>query len=613
MAQALAHRGPDDAGIWCDTTGPALAHRRLAILDLSSEGHQPMVSACGRWVLIHNGEIYNFRALRKRLVDRGVSFRGSSDTEVMLAAVAEWGIDGALERFNGMFAFALWDRERKVLELARDRMGQKPLYYGRASDGAFIFGSELKALHRYPAFRPEIDRDALTQLLRRGCIPASMSIYRGVRKLPPGCRLTILADARSGERDPDPRPYWRLDAAWEAGETDPFTGGLKEAADELAPLLADAVELCRVADVPIGALLSGGVDSSLVVALLQSGGGGPVDTFTVGFRSGAYDEAPRAASIAAHLGTCHHQLYIDEDDALEVIPQLPRLYDEPFGDSSQVPTFLVSKLTRKHVTVALSGDGGDELFAGYSKYRVLDRARHLDRLPAPLVRTGGALAARLPRRGPVARAGQLGDFLARTGDSTSMSIDLSSIWKRPEEVVLGSVEPSTVLNDPSRWPRLRHPVRRAMAIDSLGYLPDDILVKVDRAAMAVALETRIPLLDHRVVEWAVRLPVSLNLRYGVGKRVLRRVLARYLPRELVAGPKRGFRVPLDPWLRAELRPWANSLLAVDRLRDEGFWSAPLITEVWRRHLSGEADLAAYLWPVLMFQAWRAQWPSEAEH
>jgi asparagine synthase (glutamine-hydrolysing) len=557
---------------------------------------------------VHNGEIYNFASLRAVLGDRGHHFRGTSDTEVMLAAFAEWGVAGALERFNGMFAFALWDGERRVLELARDRMGQKPLYYARAADGSFLFASELKALHEHPSFQPRIDRDALTLLLRRGCIPAPFSVYQGVRKLPAGCRLSIPVDEPTAD-DATPYPYWSLVAAWERGEIEPFTGGLEQAADELEPLLADAVALCRVADVPVGALLSGGVDSSLIVALLRAGGGGAVDSFSVGFRAPGYDEAPGAARIAALLGTRHHQLYVEEADALEVIPRLPELYDEPFGDSSQIPTYLISRLTRRHVTVALSGDGGDELFAGYAKYPILDRLRHLERLPSPLVRLGGSILRRVPRRGRLGDVARLGELVGRAQTSERMTIELSSIWKRPSEVVLGGDEPRSVFNHPDLWPRLSHPVRRAMAVDSLGYLPDDILVKVDRAAMAVSLETRIPLLDHRVVEWAARLPLATNLRGGVGKRVLRRVLARHLPEEAFSGPKRGFRVPLDAWLRGELRPWASNLLSEDRLRAEEYFAPDPIVDAWRRHLGGEAELSAYLWPVLMFQSWRERWPT----
>ena len=624
MASALIHRGPDDGGLWCDReAGVALTSRRLAILDLSPEGHQPMESACGRWVLTHNGEVYNFRRLREELVAAGHRFRGESDTEVVLAALTEWGLERTLPRLNGMYAQAIWDREERALTLARDRLGQKPLYFGRVRPGLLGFASELKAFHAVPGFAPEIERRALPLLLRRGCIPAPWTIYRGVWKLPPGHSLRLPAAGVAPDADlaAASQPYWSAVEAIERGAAEPFEGGDEEAAGALEELLGDAVELCMISDVPLGALLSGGVDSSTVVALMAKRSPGRVRTYSIGFSPGRFDEAPHAARVAAYLGTEHTELYVTEEDALAVVPELPVIYDEPFADPSQIPTYLVCRLAREHVTVALSGDGGDELFGGYPKYRQLATLLRLARLPAPLAAAGafasrhlpfpsaprlsalGAAGEKLAALEIKEKAGKLAGYLDRARTPDAMTVRLLSLWTDPAALVPGVEEPLTGLTDPARWPRIADPIRRAMAADMLLYLPDDILAKVDRAAMAVSLETRVPLLDHRVVELAARLPRRLVTR----KAVLRRVLHRHVPPALVERPKMGFSVPLDAWLRGRLQSWAEELLDPGRLEREGHFDSAAVTARWRRHLAGAEDLAPFLWPVLMFQAWHERW------
>lgn len=624
MASALVHRGPDHGDVWHDAAaGVAIASRRLAILDLSPEGHQPMLSADRRWALVHNGEVYNFRRLRAELEAAGTAFRGDSDTEVVLAEIAARGVEGALPRLNGMWAMALWDRERRELTLVRDRMGQKPLYFGWLRPGLFGFASELKAFHAVPGFAPEIERRSLPLLLRRACIAEPWSIYRGIWKLRPGCsvRLAPEAIAPGADLSAAARPYWSVAEALERGQEDRFSGGDGEAADALEELLGDAVELCMVSDVALGALLSGGVDSSAVVALMAQRSARKVRTYSIGFLSRRHDEAPHAARVAAHLGTEHTELYVGEEDALAVVPRLPEIYDEPFADSSQIPTFLVSRLARQHVTVALTGDGGDELFGGYPKYRQLATLFRLLRLPAP-VRAGLGFAARhapwpaaprWERLGALGhrvagleireKAGKLAGYLTDTSTPDEMIVRILALWRDPETVVLGADEPPTPLTDPALWPRLDEPVRRAMAADALVYLPADVLAKVDRASMAVSLETRVPLLDHRVVELAARLPLPMV----TGKAVLRRVLHRHVPRELVERPKMGFSVPLDAWLRGRLREWAGDLLSPERLARGGFFDPAPIAERWRSHLAGASDQGAWLWPVLMFEAWRDRW------
>jgi asparagine synthase (glutamine-hydrolysing) len=629
MADRLSHRGPDDSGVWCDpATGIALGHQRLAILDLSREGHQPMHSGCGRYVTVFNGEIYNFQSLRHELERKGHRFRGNSDTEVMLAAFSKWGISEALSRLNGMFALAIWDRQKRDLELVRDRLGQKPLYYGWVK-GTFLFASELKAFYSFPGFTPTINREALTLLFRRGCIAAPYSIFKDVYKLKPGCRIRLNEyTIAQGHQDIVQEPYWSATQVLELGATSPFTGNKNDAVDTLEQLLRDAVKICMVSDVPLGAFLSGGIDSSTIVALMQAQSTTPVRTFSIGFWEKQYDEAQHAAQVTAYLGTEHTELYVTEQDALDVIPKLPHIYDEPFADSSQIPTYLVSKLARQHVTVALSGDGGDELFCGYPKYHYFDRVRHFAHLPEPLLRAFIDVIRYLPfpdaKRWPV-MGGEIGNwsvnrsfrekfkklanFLETARSPEDMYIHIGSIWKTPAELVLGAAEPPTLLTTPAEWPRRKQLVRRVMGLDTVTYLPDDILVKVDRAAMAVSLETRIPLLDHRVVEFAARLPLKMNYQNGNGKRLLREVLYRYVPRALVERPKMGFKVPVDTWLRGKLRPWAEGLLEPARLRREGFLAPDLIRQKWQEHIKGEQNWGGYLWPVLIFQAWQEYWLS----
>lgn len=637
MADTLHHRGPDDGGVWHDVeAGVALTNRRLAILDLSPLGHQPMVSPCGRYVLAFNGEAYNYRRLRTELAAAGSAraFRGDSDTEVVTHALTFWGVEKSIEKVNGMFALAVWDRQERELTLARDRLGQKPLYFGwgRQGRGApLLFGSEVKALHAVPDFAPEIDRQALPLLFRHGAIPAPWSIYRGVWKLPPGHLIRLRpASLSPGEYLGDRAiPYWSAVEAIERGSADPFPGSIEEAADALEELLGDAVGLCLASDVPLGALLSGGVDSSLIAALMTRRASGSVRTYSIGFSPGRYDEAPHAAGVARHLGTEHEEMYVGEADALAVVPDLPSIYDEPFADPSQIPTYLVCRLARQHVTVSLTGDGGDEVFGGYPKYRQLASLLRLAALPNPLRAGLGGLARQLPfpaapwwdRRGRLGerisglevreKASKLAPYLtAGPGgymNADEITVRLLSLWNDPTALLPPNppAEPPTGLTDPSRWPRVHDPIRRAMAADTLVYLPADVLAKVDRAAMAVSLETRVPLLDHRVLELAARFPRQMVSQ----KTVLRRVLHRHVPPELVDRPKMGFSVPLDAWLRGELREWAEALLDPARLRSEGWLAEPAVTDLWQRHRSGREDVAAFLWPALMFQAWHERWAS----
>lgn len=644
MTERLLHRGPDDGGAWIDeSTGIALGHRRLSILDLSPQGHQPMASASGRYVIAFNGEIYNHRDLRQELETvpalaaagsqqgsgRGASalahegaraWRGHSDTEVMLAAFEHWGLTEALSRFNGMFAFALWDRRERVLHLARDRFGEKPLYYGWMGD-AFLFGSELKALKAHPDWRGEIDRAALALYMRHNCIPAPYSIYQGVRKLPPAHMLSLPLDRGRGE-SPRAHCYWSAREQAEAGTRQPFSGGEGQAVAALDRLLRDAVALRMEADVPLGALLSGGIDSSTVVALMQAQSKRPVKTFSIGFHEAAYNEAEQAKAVARHLGTEHTELYVTAEEARAVIPRLPQIYDEPFADSSQIPTFLVSQMTRRHVTVALSGDAGDELFGGYNRHFWAQSIwRKLGWMPGPIRGAlalgltgvspqgwdrlwsflGPALPRRLRARLPGDKLHKLAAVLA-SASAEAMYRGLVSHWD-PASVVLGAAEPPTLLTDRARWADLPDFAQSMMFLDLASYLPDDILAKVDRASMAVSLEARVPFLDHRVAEFAWRLPLDMKIRRGQGKWILRQVLYNYVPQALMERPKMGFAVPLDAWLRGPLRDWAESLLDESRLRQEGYFDPVPIRRKWSEHLCGQRNWQNHLWDVLMFQAW----------
>lgn len=615
MAARIRSRGPDASGVWTTDDGSVcLAHRRLSIIELSASGAQPMVSASGRYVVAFNGEIYNHRALREALPpDARPTWRGGSDTETLLACIEAWGLEDALPRLVGMFAIALWDTAEGALWLARDRLGEKPLYYAERPEGV-AFASELSALGALPGLAPELDRDALALYLRYQYIPAPWSVFRGVRKLPPG---TVM---RVGEA---PRPYWsfremvanrriRTDLSYEANT------------DRVEAALREALALQMQADVPLGAFLSGGIDSSLIVAMMAEISAQPVHTFAIGFEEPRFDEAPFARATAAHLGTDHHEMYVGEQDALAVVPELPRIYCEPFSDASQIPTFLVCRGARERVTVALSGDAGDELFAGYRRYQHgLATWRRLARLPGrdgagrllgavPAASFDGILGPLLRRAPGRVRGLAPSDVIPRAagmlqvdGPATLLR-EMISQWRRPADVVRGAREP--------RWlEQLEGPigtddiVEGMMAVDTVSYLPDDILVKVDRAAMAVSLETRVPFLDHRVVETAWSLPRAHKLRDGVGKAPLRTLLARRVPREMFERPKKGFSVPLAAWLRGALRDWAEALLCPRRLREDGVFDPDAVRRLWTAHLQGERAWHSQLWGILMFNAWWAAW------
>lgn len=619
MSRCLAHRGPDDAGVWVDERASiALGHRRLSILDLSPMGHQPMFSHCGRYVTVFNGEIYNYLDIRAELEAGGAPrWRGHSDTEIMLAAIACWGVGPTLERLTGMFAIAVWDRADRTLHIARDRLGEKPLYYGWL-DGTLVFASELKALRTHSRWRGEIDRGALALFLRHGYVPAPYSIYTGIRKLTPGTFLSVRADGSSEEN-----PYWSAREVAERGVAHPFEGSDREATEELRRRLSRAVGRQMVADVPLGAFLSGGVDSSTVVALMQAQSARPVKTFTIGFQEEGHNEAEYAKAVAGHLGTEHTELYVTPAEARDVIPRLPHLYDEPFADSSQIPTFLVAQMARRKVTVSLSGDGGDELFGGYSRYFIgrglwgkvnwipqalrgaAARAitgvspRQWDRLLSVAMKLS---PGHLRYANPGEKLHKLALVLS-AGGPDELYYGLTSQWKLPASVVLSGAEPTTAITDRSRWASLPDFTQRMMFLDLISYLPDDILTKVDRAAMGVSLETRVPMLDHEVVEFAWRVPLSMKIRGGQGKWLLRQVLYNFVPRELIERPKTGFSVPIGAWLRGPLRDWAESLLSEGRLRREGFFHPMLIRTKWKEHISERRDWQGPLWNVLMFQAW----------
>jgi asparagine synthase (glutamine-hydrolysing) len=617
MADALAHRGPDGSGVWVDAEcGVALGHRRLAVIDLSPTGRQPMSTADGRFVVTYNGEIYNYAELAERLRQEGVALRGHSDTEVLIEGFARWGIAETLAQCEGMFALALWDRSARTLTLARDRMGIKPLYWTRQG-GLFAFASELKALQHHPDWRAALDRDAMAAYLRFGYVPAPHSIYRDTFKLPPG---TLLAVSRGGAAEP--MEYWRLADVAEAGSRTPAEGDEDARLSALEAVLRRAVRNEMVSDVPLGAFLSGGIDSSLVLALMQRESARPVKSFTVGFDAAGYDEAQHAKRVARHLGSEHTELYVDERTARDVVPELPVWYDEPFADSSQIPTRLISQLARRHVTVALSGDGGDELFAGYERHRWARRlARVRSLLPGPLRRgaaglLGGAseplidgAAALLPTRlRPIIPALRLPKLAAAlsAADEGALYRGIVSLWPDPARLVPEARETDALAAPLASAGRLADPVARMMLLDAMTYLPDDILTKVDRASMSVSLEVRVPLLNHRVVEAAWRLPPEMKLRGATSKWALRQILYRHVPRALVERPKQGFAVPLARWLRGPLRDWAEALLSEGALRRGAALEPGPIRTRWEEHRSGRKDWSQSLWAVLMLQSWLAQ-------
>ena len=563
MVQSLRHRGPDDEGSWVDgDAGIALGFRRLSIQDLSPSGHQPMLSSCGRYVLISNGEIYNFQTLRRELEGRGCALRGHCDTEVMLETISQRGLSAALDAFEGMFAFALWDRQERELHLCRDRIGEKPLYFGW-SGGVFLFGSELKALTQHPRFEACVDRSVLALYLRYGYVPAPYSIYRAIYKVMPGSVMTLAAG--KGRSEPVARVYWSCKETAERGLAEPFRGSPEDAIERLEELLQASVKLRMQADVPVGAFLSGGYDSSTLVSLMRRATGGPIKTFTLGFEEN--DEVPYAREIARHLDTEHTDARISAADALSLIPQIPRIYDEPFSDSSQIPTFLISKLARNSVSVILTGDGGDELFCGYERY---DSAQY----------PGADEAARLA--------------------AYRRDVDL---WQDPARLLPGEIEPGFPVTRPDCWLRTSELSNQLMYFDLISYLPDDLLVKLDRAAMAVSLETRVPFLDRAIMDFAWRLPLAMKVRQGRRKWVLREVLHRYVPPAMVDRPKQGFSIPLMKWLTGPLRDWAESLLDESRLRRDGYFEPEPILKGWQEIATGRHRLKHGMWTVLMFQAW----------
>ncbi len=623
VANAILHRGPDDSGTWIDdSTKIGLVHRRLSIQDLSPLGAQPMVSQSGRYIIVFNGEIYNFKELRNRLQVKGIKFSGHSDTETMLASFEDCGIEESLQKFSGMFAFAVFDRETQELTLARDRMGEKPLYYGWVN-GYLIFASELKALRTFPFWQGDIDRDALTLLLRHSFIPAPHSIYKGIKKLPPATRICInLKNILPGQM-PEPEYYWSLNSYFEQ-EEGPLIS-MRKATDKLDTLLCEVISEQMISDVPLGAFLSGGIDSSVVTAIMQRVSSSPIKSFSIGFEEKKYNEAEYAKAVAKHLGTEHTELYITARDSLNIVPLLPEIYDEPFADSSQIPTFLVAEMTKKHVTVALSGDGGDELFCGYSRYFSCEesweknnRSRtklanklfsmaakksplwlaKLIKLSVPSQRhlSVAEIVQKITRRQRLLSTTEFNEFYRQT----------ISYWSQPESLVKGAVEPIYSMRKQPPENVGGDVLKKMMWQDINCYLPDGILVKVDRAAMSCSLETRVPLLDRRIVEFSLGLPVAMNCSSQQGKQVLRNVLYRYVPRRLIEREKSGFGAPIGQWLRGELKEWADQLLNHSRLTSEGIWNPEQITRKWTDHIAERGDHAFELWTVLMFQAWYEQ-------
>lgn len=619
MTDCIVHRGPNDSGEWLDIeNGLAFGFRRLSILDLSQAGHQPMVSESGRYVIVFNGEIYNYTEIQSELGASASNLRGRSDTEVLLAAIDKWGIQKAIEHAVGMFAIAVWDRQEKLLHLIRDRLGEKPLYFGLV-DGNLLFGSELKALRSFPAWNAEIDRSSLALFLRHNYVPAPYSIYKGINKVLPG---TIVTFSAGNLEDFQVSKYWSALEVARQGVNNPLPGSDDDVIELLESLLRETIYNKMIADVPLGAFLSGGVDSSLLVALMQAQSTQPVRTFTIGFNEAAFNEAEHAKAVAKHLGTQHTELYITPEETLSVIPKLPEIYDEPFADSSQIPTYLVAKLAREHVTVSLSGEGGDELFGGYNRYFWGERIwNKLDRIPNPLRTAGGrllksispdrldktvaAMESILPSKYHVVNPGdkihKVASILGARSSDELYRLSMTH-WPNPEEIANAKEYP-TILNQEGAGEGLKNPILRMMYFDLVTEMPDDILVKVDRASMAVSLETRAPFLDHRVVEFAWRVPLHQKLRDGRGKWILRELLYRYVPSSLIDRPKMGFGVPIDTWLRGPLKSWALDLLSPQRLKKDGYLEPQQVTLALEEHLSGQRNHSHQLWGLLMFQSW----------
>ena len=620
MANTLIHRGPDDSGTWVDEQfGVAFGHRRLSIIDVSHAGHQPMVSSDGRYIVTYNGEVYNFQDLRQQLKKKGHSFMGDSDTEVMLSAFVQWGVESSVNKFNGMFAFAVWDRKDRLLWLVRDRIGEKPLYFG-VQNGTLFFASELKAIRAYPHFEPRIDRDALASFLKFNYVPAPYSIYRGIQKLLPGHCISLKSPTDTANS----QSYWSLINVVQKGLETPFLGSEEEAAKELETRLKKTIKSRMFSDVPVGAFLSGGIDSSTIVALMQSQNDRPVNTFTIGFSEKEFNEAVHANKVAKHLNTKHTELYISPQEARDVIPKLSEMYDEPFADSSQIPTHLLSVLAREYVTVALSGDGGDELFSGYNRYIFSKKFWNSSRyIPNLIKRKTAKLAAGvsydnvegfyekiepfLPRNLRISMPGEKYQKMAWALKSSSSAREvynsIISIIKAPSELLISGEEYSTLHNDKTVWRKFDEMVLAMTFLDLMTYHPDDILQKLDRAAMAVSLETRVPFLDHEMIEFVMRLPMDFKLNNKGTKHILKKVLYKYVPREIMERPKMGFTVPLGDWLKGPLKDWIEELIDSSKLEKEGYFKPKPVMIMWDEHLTGKRNWGHQLWNLAMFQNW----------
>ena len=623
MSERLRHRGPNDDGLWVDAQqGVALGHRRLSIIDLSPSGHQPMKTASGRMIIAYNGEVYNFAEIRHELEQKEYQFNGHSDTEVVLAACEAWGVEQAVSRFIGMFAFALWDRKDKKLWLARDRLGIKPLYWAKTRQGEIIFGSELKALRAHPDCPYELDRDSVTSFLRYSYIPGPWSIYKNVHKLKPGhvLSLTIRND------EPQETSYWNLREVIKEAQRNQFNGNDNEAVTSLRKLLMDAVGKRMIADVPLGCFLSGGIDSSLVTALMQAQSNKPINSFSIGFHEQGYDEAQYSKAIAHHLGTHHTELYVNDKQAQDVISRLPEIYDEPFSDSSQIPTYLISAMTKEHVTVALSGDGGDEVFAGYNRYFQVNNLEFLfkyfplwgKKITAKMIKRisphyWDEIFKLVPQQYRPSQAGEKMHKLANILplDYQSFYKNMISHWQEPDGIIINGKEKPALFNDLSLITGFPNNIDFMQYADTLTYLPDDILTKVDRASMAVSLEARVPLLDHRVVEFAWRLPQTMKIRGRNGKWILKALLKDFVPPKLYERPKMGFGIPLDKWLRGSLRDWAESLLSPAIFNEFGLLASEPILQKWQEHQNGTHNWQYLLWDVLMLHSWLVYEKSES--